>query len=134
MKKLNLKPKILLSTLWIFVMFNYLYCDILGLMDVNILNQILRSTVDGLKMDEQLLLYAAILMEIPIVMILLSRILDYKYNRIINIIAASIKTVAMIMTLFVGTTTLYYAFFAVIEIACTTYIIIYSIRWKEQNL
>ena len=125
------EPKGLLSTLWIFVTLNYLYCDIIGLMNANLLKQYLTGTIDGLVLDEQFLLMAAILMEIPIVMILLSRVLKYKTNRWSNIIAGSIKTIVMIVTLFIGRATNYYIFFAIIEIATTIYIIWYAWQWIE---
>ena len=67
--------KVLLSTLWIFAILNYLYCDIMGIMDVNLLKQYLAGNVNGMEMNENFLLASAILMEIPIVMVLLSRIL-----------------------------------------------------------
>ncbi|MEN8193648.1 MAG: DUF6326 family protein [Bacteroidota bacterium] len=125
--------KVMLSTLWIFVMFNYTYCDILGLMDSSLLKQYLTGIVDGLELTESFLLIGAILMEIPIAMILLSRILNYQVNRWTNITAASIKTVVMILTMFVGTPTLYYIFFGAIEIATTIFIVYYAWMWKEND-
>ena len=125
--------KVILSTLWIFAMFNYAYCDILGLMDSSLLKQYLTGTVDGLELTESFLFMGAILMEIPIAMILLSRILNYQANRWANISAASIKTVAMIMTMFVGTPSLYYLFFGTIEIATTIFIIYYAWTWKKTD-
>ncbi len=65
----------LLSTLWIFVTLNYLYCDLIGLMDSRLLNQYLTGNVEGLTINESFLLYAGILMEIPIAMVLLSKAL-----------------------------------------------------------
>ena len=124
----------MLSTLWIFVMFNYVYCDILGLMDSSLLRQYLTGTVEGLEIDQTFLLMGAILMEIPIAMILLSRVLNYKANRWANIIAAAIKTIAMMMTMFVGEPTMYYSFFGIIEIATTIYIIYYAWTWKNSEL
>ncbi len=64
--------KVKLSTLWIFVMFNYLYCDVLGLMDPVLLNQILTGNLGFVEITEEFLLGGAILMEIPIAMVLLS--------------------------------------------------------------
>lgn len=129
----NIDKRTLLSTLWIFVTLNYLYCDLMGLMDANLLKQYLTGTIDGLVLDEQFLLMAAILMEIPIAMILLSRILKYKANRWSNIVAGVIKTIVMILTLFIGTFTIYYLFFAIIEIATTSFIIWLAWQWKELN-
>jgi len=132
MKKID--KKILLSTLWIFVTLNYLYCDLIGLMDSNLLNQYLKGTVEGMNIDSNFLFFAAILMEIPIAMVLLSRVLKQKTNRWANIIAGSIKTLVMIATLFVGTPTIYYMFFAIIEIATTTFIIWYAWNWTVSKV
>ena len=93
--------KVKLSLLWIFVMFNYLYCDILGLMDSSLLNQFITGTVDGMQITQGFLFAGAILMEIPIAMIILSLVLNHKINRWANIAAGSIKTIAMLLTMFV---------------------------------
>jgi hypothetical protein len=121
--------KVLLSTLWVFVTLNYLYCDLIGLMDSNLLKQYLTGRVEGLVMDETFLLYAGILMELPIAMVLLSRLLKDNINAWFNIVAGFIKTIVMLMTLFVGNATQYYLFFAVIEISTTVYIILLSAKW-----
>jgi len=62
-------------------------------------------------------------MEIPIAMVLLSRVLNYKANRWTNVIAGVIMTVIQTLTLFAVKPTLYYAFFSVIEIASTAAIV-----------
>jgi hypothetical protein len=123
--------KVLLSTLWIFAIFNYLYCDIMGLMDVNLLKQYLTGTVNGMEMNENFLLAAAIFMEIPIAMVLLSRILNYKANRWANIIAGVLMTLVQTATLFVGEPAKYYLFSSIIEIATTMGIV--WVAWKWVN-
>ncbi|MEO6683568.1 MAG: DUF6326 family protein [Ginsengibacter sp.] len=125
--------KDLLSTLWIFVTLNYLYCDLIGLMDSSLLKQYLTGHIDGLIINERFLLFAGILMEIPIAMVLLSKILAKNKNCWANIIAGIIKTVAMIATLFIGSVTMYYLFFAVIEIATTLFIIWYASNWLREK-
>lgn len=126
--------KVILSTLWIFVTLNYLYCDVLSLMDSELLKQYLTGTVEGLELNQNFLFAGAILMEIPIAMVLLSRILNHQTNRWANIIAAFIKTLAMIMTMFVGSPTAYYLFFGIIEIATTMFIVYYAWTWKKNDL
>jgi hypothetical protein len=120
------------STLWIFVTLNYLYCDLIGLMDATLLNQYLRGEVDGLRINEEFLLYAGILMEIPIAMVLLSRMLAPKPNAWCNLGAGCVKTAVMIATLFVGSTTAYYQFFATIEIATTIFISWTAFQWLKE--
>lgn len=123
----------LLSTIWIFVTLNYLYCDLIGLMDSTLLKQYLTGNVEGLKINESFLLYAGILMEIPIAMVLLSKILPKNINCWANIIAGAIKTIVMIATLFIGIVTMYYLFFAVIEMATTIFIVVYALKWLKQK-
>jgi len=120
-----------LSLLWMFVTLNYIYCDIMTLMDPAMLNELLTGNVNGIDMDNNFLLGASVLMEIPIAMIVLSRLLNYKTNRWANIIAGCLKTIVMVITLFVGIPTSYYLFFGIIEII-TTIIIIYC-AWKWKN-
>ena len=102
---MDMKSK--LSTLWIFAALNYLYCDVVGLMDRGLLRQFLTGEVDGIPMTQGFLLGAAILVEIPIAMVLLSRFLTYRANRWANIAAGSVMTVVQFLTLFLGTSTTY---------------------------
>jgi hypothetical protein len=121
-----------LSTLWIFVVVNYLYCDVEGLMDPVLLRQYLAGVVNHLQINAGFLLAAAILLEIPMAMILLSRVLRYRANRIANIVAGTIMTLVQAATLFVGGgPTIYYAFFSAVEIAGTAFIVWYAFTWRE---
>ena len=89
------------------------------------------GAVGGLQITQGFLLGASIFQEIPIAMVLLSRILKYRANRWANIIAGTIMTVALIVTLFVAVPTLHYVFFSIIEIACTAFIVWYAWRWPN---
>ncbi len=112
-----------LSTLWLFAMLNYTYGDVVTLMDP--------VKHGSMQLTEGFLLGASIFMEIPIAMFLLSRILKYRASRMANIIAGTIMTVALTMTLFVAVPTMYYVFFSVIEIASTALIVWYAWKWRE---
>ena len=125
--------KVKLSALWTFAILNYLYCDVLGLTDPNVLRQLISGT-GPIQMTQGFLLGAAILMEIPIAMVLLSRVLKFKANRLANIVAGLIMSAVQISTLFVGTPTIYYAFFSIIEITCTLFIVWYAWRWNWASL
>ncbi|MEN7981934.1 MAG: DUF6326 family protein [Nanoarchaeota archaeon] len=121
-----------LSVLWIFVMFNYVYADILTLMDSSVLKELITGSVGGLQITQGFLLAGAILIEIPIAMVVLSLVLKYKANRLANIIAGTIKTTAVFLSMFVGAPTLYYMFFGTIEIVTTSLIVWFAWRWKEK--
>ena len=89
-------------------------------MDPEILKGYMNGNVGGIQITQGFLLSASILMEIPIAMVLLSRVLKYRANRWANIVAGILMTVVQFSTLFLGTSpTPFYLFFSVIEIACT---------------
>jgi hypothetical protein len=132
-KLLKIDTKVLLSTLWLFTLLNYLYCDLLGLMDPNLLRQYLSGTVNGMHINQGFLLSAAILMEIPIVLVLLSRILKYKVNRLVNLIGGIFMTLVQVATLFIGDSTNYYFFFSIIEISTTILIVWTAWKWTKPN-
>ena len=112
-----------LSTLWIFATLNYLYCDVTGLMDPAMLKQYLAGNLGGLQMTQGFLLATAIFVEIKVSMVLLSRLLGHRANRWANIAAGAFMTLVTVATLPFGFgLTGYYAFFAVIEVATTSYI------------
>ncbi len=125
--------KIRLSTLWVFAMFNYLYADIVTLMDPAALKEIMTGQIGSMQITQGFLLGAAILMETAIAMVLLSRVLEYRANRWANISIGILHTAAVLLSLFAGRTApaLYYIFFALIEIVCTSIIVWDAWRWKQ---
>ena len=118
---MNMKTK--LSTLWLFASLNYLYCDILGLLDPEL--------VPPLEFTPGILLGVAVLVEIFIAMVLLSRVLPYRANRWANIVAGTTMTAVQSASLFLGVPTPYYVFFSVIEIATTVFIVWFAWNWRE---
>ena len=122
--------KMLLSTLWVFVVLNYLYCDVVSLMDSNLLKQYLTGTVNGMVLTRSALLAAGILMEISIAMGLLSRLLPHTANRWANILAGAVTTAVQALTLFAGPPASYYLFFSIIEIAATASVIWLAWTWR----
>ena len=125
------RRRTVLSTLWLFAMLNYLYCDVLGLMEAETLQGFLAGNVGGMEITEGFLLGGALLMEIPIAMVLLSRVLPYRANRWANVLAGTVMTIVQFGSLFVGSSpTAFYAFFSAIEIACTAFIVWYAWTWR----
>jgi hypothetical protein len=113
--------KVRLSTLWVFMLLNYLYCDVLTGFDPTVPRDLSRDA----------LLAASFLMEIPIAMVLLSRMLKYRPNRWANVIVGAFLVLVQVSTLFIGTPTTYYLFFSAIEIACLLFIVWTAWRWAE---
>lgn len=114
-----------MSLLWIFVMFNMIFADIVGFVAPGQLEQIINGET-GFDITEELLLVFALLLEIPIAMIVLSRVLNRRANQWVNTIAALITTVFIIGG---GSAYLHYYFFATMEIAAMGLIVWYAWRW-----
>lgn len=118
-----------LSYLWIFVLFNMIFADLLGFMNPGDLEAILKGEV-GIEITQELLLVFALMLEIPIAMVLLSRTLKYRANRLTNIVAAVLTILFVIGG---GSAYLSYLFFASIEVVCMLFIIWYAWRWREEE-
>jgi hypothetical protein len=117
--------KAILSTLWIFVMFNYLYADLVMMIVTPAVYQKAAA-----RMTDAAVLGFTVLMEILIAMILLSRILKYRVNRWANIVAGVVGTAFVALTLG-GKPPAFYVFLSAIEIACTLFIIWYAWTWPN---
>jgi hypothetical protein len=125
-----IKTNVLLSTVWIFVTINYLYCDVFTLFHSEDLKNFLNGKVGDMVIDQNFLLTFSIILEIPIVMILVSRIATFKVNRIANIVAGVVMTLVQSGSLFAGDATKHYIFFSIIEICTTLFIIWTAVRWR----
>ena len=124
MKNVDIRVK--LSTLWVCTMFNMAFADILSFTNPDFLKEVLAGTAGGVQITPGFLLLAAIILEIPIAMIFLSRILAYQANRWANIIAAIISILFVIGG---GAASPHYIFIAAIEVITLLAIIRYAWKW-----
>lgn len=124
-----LNTKQLLSTLWIFLTVNYLFCDVFSLYYSEFLKQLLTGEIEGILFTEKFLLSFAIIMEIPMIMIVLSKILNRKQNRAINIVCGVLMMVVQIGSLITGNNKLHYIFFSLVEISTLIIIILLAWNW-----
>jgi hypothetical protein len=113
--------RVRLSTLWVFMLFNFLYADVMALFD---------PVLTG-SMTREALLAASVIMEVPIVMVPLSRMLMYRPNRWANMAAALFMAVVQGSSMIIGGGTIYYLFYTAIEIPCLLFIIWTAWRWAE---
>ena len=131
-KIITIDMKARLSTLWIFVLLNVIFRDIHELFRPGLLAEMMTGIVNGVQMTEGLLLVAGILLEILIVMVVLSRVLEYKINRWTNIIVGS---VAIPLLIFTGPADkdLDDMFFATVEVVSLALIIWLAWKWPKQE-
>jgi Family of unknown function (DUF6326) len=125
-----------LSLLWLFALLNYLYADVIALWYV------IGATDFRVHLPASVLMGSAVLMEIPIAMIVASRLLPFRANRLANIVAGGIETVVNGSVTFIPPLVgagdripalPEYLFFAVIETACTLLIIRLAWTWEENE-
>jgi hypothetical protein len=115
------------STLWIVVMLNMAFADIVGFLQPGALQGV--QAPGGVPITQTLLLVFALFLEIPIAMIFLSRILKPGASRWANTVAAVITSVFVVGG---GSMELpFYAFFAVVEVACMA-LIVWSL-WSRRG-
>jgi hypothetical protein len=122
-----------LSLFWLFALLNYLYADVLALF------AFVGSPNSAPHLPTWALLGSAVLMEIPIAMIVASRLLPFRANRLANIIAGAIMTLVNGFLTFVlpltngsfrDPTYPAYVFFATIETVTTSIIIWQAWAWS----
>lgn len=124
----KIDPKTLISTLWIVVMINMLKADILSLYIPGAAEEVAKTAASTGTPIPQLMLGGAIMMEIAIVMIILSRLLPYGVNRWANIIVSIITIVFVVGG---GAAYPHYIFIATVEVICLLLIIWQAWQWRN---
>ncbi len=127
----EIDKRALLSTLWIFVLLNIIFRDIHEFFRLGLLEEMMTGIVNGNQVTEQVMLIGAFMVEIPILMVLLSRILNYRINRWANIIIGAV-TIALVIGM--GQKDLDDIFFATVEVIALSAIIWLAGKWRRQKL
>ncbi|MBK8618819.1 MAG: hypothetical protein IPN96_17250 [Anaerolineales bacterium] len=124
----KLDTKVILSTLWIVVMINMWKADILSLFIPGVVEEVARTSVSTGASIPQLMLIGAIMGQLGIAMIILSRVLKYGINRWANIVVG-IVTIAYVW----GGAAAYphYIFIATVETLCLLLIIWFASTWRN---
>ena len=128
------RRRVVLSTLWIFTVLNYIYADVYTLTFNPVLRpeawkRFVEGGAGGIQITEGFVLVTAILMETAIAMPLLSRLLPYRANRLVNILMGGFHTLFVAWSLIGEAPTSSYAMFAAIEVGCTLFIVWYAWKW-----
>ena len=124
----KIDTKVLLSTLWIAVMVNMLKADIRSRFIPGAAEEVARTSASAGASIPQLMLVGAIMGQLGIAMIVLSRVLKYGINRWANIVAA-VVTIAYIWG---GMATYpHYIFIAAVETICLLLIVGFAWTWRN---
>lgn len=124
----KMDKRVLLSTLWIVVLINMLKADVLSLYIPGAVDELTRFAGD--TPIPVLMVGAAVLGELAIVMIILSRALTYGVNRWVNIIVG----VFTIVYIWVGRSAYpHYTFIATVETICLLLIVWNAWKWTDRE-
>jgi hypothetical protein len=120
---MDIKTKI--STLWVVIMLNLIFADILSIM----IELVKKNTIEIIGTDvATTMAIAAVITSVPISMIYLSRSLPYHTNRIVNILVAFLTIIYVVGG---GSFTPHYIIIASIEVTLLFVIIFKALKWTN---
>jgi hypothetical protein len=121
--------RIIISALWVSVMFLYVYGDIKTLYKTGFIEDLIAGKAGGMKVNQGFLLVSALLMMVPALMIFLSLTVSYPVIRWVNIVLGVFYSGVMVATMLMKGTWAYYIVFGIVEVALTATIVWYAWTW-----
>lgn len=110
-----------LSALWAFVALNIAFADILGLYTPGVIPEVIEGVIEGVTITENMMLIAAVFIQIPVAMIVAMQFLRLRAWRTVNISAALVTAVFVVAG---GSMKPHYIFFASCEIVALLSIVV----------
>lgn len=88
----KLSKETLLSSLWVFVMINFFARGLHELGRTGMLEKMMSGEIDGVVITEELMLFAGVMFEIPILMVVLSLGVHRRLNRGLHFFAVPVTS------------------------------------------
>jgi hypothetical protein len=127
--------KSVLSTAWIFVLLNVIFRDLHELLRPGMLQEMLSGTVNGVTVTDQVLLLGGIMLQLPLAMVLLSRVLPDRASRWANLVAAlASAAIVLVPTLVTSMPDPDDLLFAAAELVGLLFIIGYAWTWRPATM
>ncbi|MEO7125859.1 MAG: DUF6326 family protein [Nakamurella sp.] len=125
--------KVVLSGLWVSMLFVFAYVDIFGFFRADVINGVLTGDVAGtsIVIDQTFLTLATAYILAPSLMIVASLLLHAKVNRVINIIVSLIYLVSIVVTV-LGESWTYYVLGSIVEILLLLAIMNSAWNWEKR--
>ena len=122
--------KLVLSALWVAMLFLFAYVDIFGFFRADVVEAALDGTVaaTGLAVNQTFLLATLIYILLPALMVVLSLVLRARFNRMLNIVVSLVYAVTVLASC-IGETWAYYIVGSVIEAALLAAIAWTAWKW-----
>jgi len=109
------------SSLWAFVALNIAFADILGLYTPGVIPEVIEGVIEGVTITENMMLIAAVFIQIPVAMIVAMQFLPLRAWRAANTLAALVTAVFVLAG---GSLKPHYIFFASCEIIALLSIVV----------
>lgn len=123
--------RVLLSITWVFVLMNMIYADILNTLKPSYLDELEYVSTN---LSGGVVLLFAVLMEVPIIMIPLSRFANRKTNRLLHLVAVPLSILWVIVPSIVSSgTPLSYIFFATVEVLAMLFALYVALKWPAEE-
>ncbi|MGR3485232.1 MAG: DUF6326 family protein [Paracoccaceae bacterium] len=125
-----MSTRLTLTTIWIAVLFNMVFADILGFLDAAFLRQVLDGAIDGVVLTPGFVLLAAICIQVATAMVVLTCALPHRASRIANLIAAPFTILFVVGG---GSLSPHYLLLAGVEVAALLWIVRLAWTWREDR-
>lgn len=120
--------RIKLFTLWLFILFNIIFRDIHQMTLKSHLEMLLTGLYNGVKITEGIMLFGAVVVNIPISMLLVSLFTQQRVNRKTNIVVGCTMPLLLLTS---PPTDLDDIFHLVVELLALISIVTTSFKWQE---
>ena len=122
--------KLVLSALWIAMLFVFAYVDIFGFFRAEILEAALDGKVatTTFTVDQTFLTVTLVYVLVPILMVVLSLVLRPRVNRIVNIVVSLLYMISIIASV-IGEEWVYYILGSAVEVVLLAAIVRYAWAW-----
>ena len=126
-----LDRRIVLSGLWVSMLFVFAYVDIFGFFRADVINGALTGTLPGAGFDinQTFLALTTLYILVPSLMVAGSLLLPHRLNRLTNLVLAGIYALTIIGSM-VGETWVYYLLGSVVELVLLAAIGRVALRWR----
>lgn len=124
----ELKTQALLSTLWVVTLLNVVFRDIHEFVRPGFLEEVMTGSLNGTELTPELFLLGGVIVQVPIMMILLARVLPRSINRWAHLIAAPLM---MLIVVTGRPADLDDYFHAGVELALLAVLFSLAWRWRE---
>ena len=125
----DLDKRAKLSSLWVFVFLNMIFRDLHEFGRAGFIEEMMTGVVNGVQITDGLMLIGGIMIAVPLLMIPLIQFLNFRANRLANLVIGVLQIVSTIGNNMAPD--LDDAFFAVIELVALVLIIGLAWNWRE---